>query len=175
MTDQPPYTSAFFDSLEAGALSSARHMVPMLIDTLRPASVVDVGCGNGAWLSVFAEVGLSDVVGVDGDWVDASNLLIPAAHFVAHDLRERVTLDRRFDLALCLEVAEHIPNDRADTLVDSLVGLADAILFSAAVPGQGGVAHVNEQWPNYWCRLFEARGYTAADVLRARVWENPEV
>ena len=115
------------------------------------------------------------MIGVDGEWVEASKLMIPASRFVAHDLRLPLWLDRRFDLALCLEVAEHLPESAAGTLVGSLVKLADAVLFSAAVPGQGGVAHINEQWPAYWIRLFEEHGFRPADVIRSRVWENAEV
>jgi SAM-dependent methyltransferase len=137
--------------------------------------VVDVGCGIGAWLSVFQEQGVNDVVGVDGDYVPAASLLVSARDFTAHDLETPLRLDRTFDLAVSLEVAEHLPASSADNFVDSLCRLAPLVLFSAAVPGQGGRAHVNEQWQSYWARRFAKHGFSPADVVRPRIWDDPEI
>jgi len=150
-------------------------IVPLVVERLRPRSVVDVGCGLGTWLSVFLENGVADVTGVDGDYVDASRLEIPAERFVAHDLSTPLSLDRRFDLAVSLEVAEHLPADRAAVFVGSLTALAPFVLFSAAIPFQGGTNHVNEQWPEYWAALFEHRGFAAVDCVRREVWSDENV
>lgn len=169
------YPASFFRSLDEGALRSAEIVVPLVMDLVHPRSVIDVGCGTGAWPSVFIAHGVPDVMGVDGDYVDRTQLRIPQDRFIAHDLEERLTLDRRFDLVTSLEVAEHLSPEAAEHFVDSLVSLGPVVLFSAAVPGQGGQHHVNERWPSYWADLFAERGYVAIDCLRDSIWDDEGV
>lgn len=159
----------------SGSLESARVIVPLVVAAVSPRSVVDVGCGIGSWLVAFQETGIADVRGVDGPWVDRAQLLFPRERFVAADLREPLELGRRFDLALCLEVAQILPLQAAAPLVRSLAAAADVVLFGAAIPGQGGTGHRNERWPSYWADLFEAEGYVASDPFRRRIWEEPDV
>lgn len=169
------YDERFYEELREGARSSARVIVPLVVRRLHPRSVVDVGCGLGTWLAVFVGKGVTDVVGVDGDYVDPARLEIPRERFVAHDLSTTLRLERRFDLAVSLEVAEHLAADRAATFIDSLTALAPFVLFSAAIPFQGGTNHVNEQWPDYWATLFEARGFAPVDCIRREVWGDERV
>ncbi len=171
----PLYDQAFFDSLLEGARGSARQVIPMLLEWLQPQSVIDVGCGLGAWLSVFRELGIQDYLGVDGDYVDRSHLQFPVEAFLAKDLTQPLRLDRQFDLAVSLEVAEHLPAESASILIESLTKLSDVVLFSAAVPFQGGTGHLNEQWTGYWVQLFQQYGYVAIDCLRHRLWPNEHV
>src|SRR5262245_35919916 len=176
VTNKPaPYGRSFFEGHREGSGRSAKAIVPLLIEAVEPSSVIDVGCGQGVWLSAFKSRGVSDVFGVDGDWVDTRSLEIPRASFASADLSKPLNLDRCFDLVLSLEVAEHLPAASAATFVQSLVGLGQVILFSAAIPFQGGVAHVNEQWPDYWADLFERHRYVAVDYVRPLVWNNPDV
>ena len=84
-------------------------------------------------------------------------------------------MKRRFDLALCLEVAQILQPERAEPLVAALVALSDVVVFSAVVPGQGGILHENEQWPQYWAELFAAHGYVASDPFRLTLWERDDV
>ena len=93
------------------------------------------------------------------------NLPIPKKNFFAVDLKRPLQLERRFDLVLSLEVAEHLPEECAATFVESLIGLGSVILFSAAIPFQGGTHHVNEQWSNYWVKNFQEREYVVIDTL----------
>src|SRR5438067_13185059 len=104
---------------ESGAVQSARRIVPLVIELVRPRSVVDICCGTGGWLSVLIDHGVDDVVGVDGAYVDPARLLIPTERFIAHDLEKPLELSRRFELALSLEVAEHLPASSASVLVKS--------------------------------------------------------
>lgn len=157
------------------SISSARQILPIILDVLEPTSIVDVGCGLGPWLGVAIELGIEDVVGVDGDWVCADALSFPADRFLAHDLRKPLRLGRRFDLALSLEVAEHLPETAAQVLVQSLVSLAPAVLFSAAIPMQVGTGHVNLQWQSYWAAQFAEHGYQPVDLTRPRVWNDSRV
>lgn len=92
-----------------------------------------------------------------------------------HDLTTSLKSDRLFDLVMSLEVAEHLDAKYAETFVDSLTNFGPVILFSAAVPFQGGEHHVNEQWPSYWEELFAKKGYVAVDAIRKHIWQNPEV
>lgn len=143
------YNEGFFQYLQEGSKRSAEQIVPILLELIQPQSVIDVGCGTGTWLSVFCEHGIEDIWGVDGDYVQEEALEIPKDRFLSHDLTKPLALDRKFDLAISLEVAEHLPCDSAEAFVDSLTQLAPVILFSAAIPFQGGVGHVNEQWQEY--------------------------
>jgi SAM-dependent methyltransferase len=138
-------------------------------------SVLDVGCGLGTWLSVFIEAGVKDVFGIDGDHVDQSKLFIVEERFFIHDLRTPFDLKRKFDLVLSLEVAEHLPIESAEILISSLCAHSDRIVFSAAIPGQGGQNHLNEQWSGYWQEIFDQHGYQRIDVLRPQVWNNKSV
>lgn len=169
------YDGGFFDGLRSSARSSAQVLVPMTLTMVPATSVVDVGCGTGTWLSVFGEHGVSELLGIDGDYVDRSSLDIGADRFLAADLAAPLPLSRRFDLALSLEVAEHLPAERAEGFVQDLTRLAPVVLFSAAVPNQGGTHHVNEQWPSYWADLFAVHGYESVDCLRPRLWDDARV
>jgi SAM-dependent methyltransferase len=175
VTRSQTYDAAFFDAVHSTASRSAAVVAPLVADLVEPTSVVDVGCGLGAWLARFSELGIDDVLGLDGDHVERERLVIPEDRFRAVDLGLPFELERRFDLVVSLEVAEHLPPDRAAGFVDSLTALGPIVLFSAAIPGQGGTGHVNEQWPTYWARLFSERGFALVDALRAQLWENKEV
>lgn len=170
-----PYGREFFDHHLGGSLSSAEATTPLLMSLVGMRSAVDVGCGVGTWLKVLMEHGVPDVLGIDGDYVDRGALQIPSDRFLPLDLSQPFTLSRRFDVALSLEVAEHLPADCADGFVGSLARLAPVILFSAAIPFQGGIHHMNEQWPEYWADLFRRRGYVPIDCIRSHIWNDPRV
>lgn len=169
------YSEHFFDEMEAPNLASARAIIPLVVKLVSPKSAVDVGCGRGLWLKALIENSVSDVEGFDGDYVDTSSLVFPKEKFHAIDLERPITYTRTFDLAVCLEVAEHLPASAADTLVKSLVDAAPVVLFSAAIPLQGGSHHVNEQWPHYWQEKFAVHDYIPVDALRRRIWDNKQV
>ncbi|MGB7241289.1 MAG: methyltransferase domain-containing protein [Sulfitobacter sp.] len=163
------YSNQFFDYIDNGARTSAQRMIGLVQPWLGAKSVVDLGSGRGVWLREWMEAGVSDVVGVDGDYVDRERLAIPADQFKAADLTQAQDFGRKFDLAQSLEVGEHLPEQASQALVDSLTNHADRVLFSAAVPGQGGENHINEKPLSFWQDLFEARGYTAYDCVRPRL------
>jgi SAM-dependent methyltransferase len=169
------YKRAFYQETAQAAAQSARDVVPLVLEYVQPKSVVDVGCGTGEWLTAFRERGVEDIFGIDGPWVDVDLLNVPAERFRVLDLAKPIPADRRFDLVVSLEVAEHLPPEAAETFVDSLVSLGSVVLFSAAIPYQGGTRHLNERWPSYWYQLFAARGFRAVDCLRPRLWANREL
>ena len=188
--DSDTYTPTFYDTIREGCRTSAARVVPEVM-RLMPwvERVIDVGCGEGWWAAEFANRGCAEVVGVDGAYVKGSPLLCdvegPAPHtggaaaFLARDLTEPFALAlgvrHRWDLAVSLEVAEHLPPDRAHSFVADLCWLAPTVLFSAAIPGQGGAGHINEQWPGYWADMFAANGYRVSGALRWTFWDDPLV
>ena len=174
MTTSNKYGRPFYQGIGPGSEASARRMLPLVVELVRPASAVDVGCGDGSWLSVLRELGVAEVAGIDGPWA-LGDLKIDRSEFVPVDLSAPLHLARRFDLAMSLEVAEHLPASVAPQFVEQLTELAPVVLFSAAVPGQGGTGHINEQWPEYWAGLFGEYGYAMVDVLRRRFWDDPSV
>src|SRR5262249_24512785 len=152
---------------------SANALVPRVLDVHPARSVIDVGCGIGSWVKAFADRGV-DAVGIDGDHVPREQLVVGGGRFIARDLNsafDPAGLCRdfgraeRFDLAISLEVAEHLAPQRSDALVGELCGLADVVLFAAAIPFQGGAGHVNERWQSWWARKFSENGYDPFDVL----------
>lgn len=169
------YNGEFFERLRERSSPSAEAIVPLVLELVPATSVVDIGCGEGAWLMAFRRSGVQDVFGIDGDYVDEARLLIPRTCFRAADLSRPFTVGRTFDLAVSLEVAEHLPPESAPGFVECLTRLAPVVLFSAAIPQQGGVHHVNEQWPEYWIRLFERHGYVPIDAIRRHIWTDERV
>jgi SAM-dependent methyltransferase len=155
--------------------SAARQILPCILSLKPVNSILDVGCGIGTWLSVAQELGVTEIKGVDGVDLKASELKIPYDSFIQADLTLPFRLDKKFDLAICLEVAEHLPVSAAGTFIESLTSHSDFILFSAAIPGQGGQNHLNEQWPSYWQDLFRKKNYFPCDILRSRFWNNDQV
>lgn len=175
MANEQVYDGYFYQDQVGGSLQSAREVVPVVLTLIQPRSVVDVGCGMGTWLSVFRENNIDDIIGLDGNYVDKKRLLIPEKQFISHDLTRSIKLERKFDLVMSLEVAEHLSEEFAWGFVNGLVSLGQTVLFSAAIPGQGGTHHVNEQWPEYWRNLFAEHGYVAVDCLRSRLWNNRKI
>ena len=141
------------------------------------SSALDIGCGVGTWLSVLKErFGVGYVTGYDGPWVDPALLRISQCEFSEIDIEQGLPpISRRYDLAISLEVAEHLSPARGAELVTFLTESSDHVLFSAAIPGQGGTGHLNEQWPAYWADLFHARGYGALDTLRGQIWNDTQI
>lgn len=170
--ERTPYSGGWFERIAQGCRDSAAAVAPLVLrDRPETVSVIDVGCGQGWWGAAFRDLGC-DVVGIDGDWVRD-----PAIPFAAVDLAVPGSLDEwaDHDLALCLEVGEHLPEERADSLVDELCRLGKAVLWSAAIPGQPGNHHVNCQWPDYWAEKFARGGYRLDDALRNEVWDDARI
>jgi SAM-dependent methyltransferase len=169
------FDCGYFDWQASRAEISARSVVPLLIELGRPASVVDLGCGTGAWLQVFREEGIEDVLGIDGPHIDRAQLRIPREQWIAADLAAPPRLERSFDLALSLEAAHYAPEEAAPAIVGALASWAPVVYFSAAVPHQTGGPGLNRQWPAYWSGIFEREGLRCYDLLRPQLWEHSEV
>jgi len=165
----------YIHTADAHNPQAASEIVPYIISLCNPSSVLDVGCGLGDFLKIFQSHGVADILGLDGTWVDTEKLFIDTVFFRVANLEQSFDLGRQFDLVLCLEVAEHLNSEANDVFVQSLCRHADTIVFSAAIPGQGGQNHINEQPFHYWLTKFEAAGYSILDILRHEFWDNKHI
>ena len=168
------YDNIFFDNIFDSSKRAAECIMPIIIEKLNPHSIVDIGCGRGVFLAEAKKYGVN-VLGIDGDYVDRDTLCIDQSEFFPHDVGKKISLPQKYDVAMSFEVAEHIDPNDAEQFVDNLVLLSDIIVFSAAIPRQGGTNHVNEQWPSYWQEKFKRRGYIVSSCLRNCFWNNSEI
>lgn len=169
------YLNKSFYEERKKSLSSAEIIVPIVLKLLNSKSVVDIGCGTGEFLKVFKNNGINDILGIDGSWIKKERLKIPEDNFISKDLTKKVKINKKFDLAVTLEVGEHLPKDSVNNFIETLTNLSDVILFSSAIPLQGGDKHINEQWIDYWKPLFNNKGYVLIDCIRKRIWNNESV
>ncbi len=158
-------------------LLAPQQIVPLLMNLFHPNSVIDVGCGIGTFLHEFQSHGAKKIHGIDGVWAnkDLLSKYIPLECFEEVDLEQPYHSKEKYDLAICLEVVEHLKPETAPVIIETLVNLSDIVVFSAAIPHQGGMNHINEQWPSYWEHLFEKYDYKMIDIIRPAIWNNPDI
>ncbi len=169
------YSRSFYSDLESSSESSAQVLVPILIDKYQPSSVIDFGCGTGAFVRKFLESDISDVIGVEGNWILELDDIRHEKWLKVSDLNFRLELNKKVDLVLCLEVAEHLEEKNARQLIQSLTLASDRIVFSAAIPGQAGTDHINLQYPEYWADIFYENGYVLEWDPRPSIWKKKGV
>ena len=154
------YDAAFFAEwgpANAAYLHTARLIAKTLAQEFRPKRIADLGCGCGVYAHAFAAQGI-EALALDG-------VKPPPEHSFPVKIETRdltVPFDNvwgDFDFALCLEVAEHIPQEKAGVFLDNLLKFSGTLVLSAAPPNQGGHHHVNEQPRRYWAGLLAAKGY----------------
>ena len=170
------YDANFYGEHVEAMTRSASVVLELLYKYYQPKSVIDVGCGRGAWLAAAESLGSVRLKGVDGTWVKKDDLLSKNIDFVPVNLAESFpVIQERYDLCISLEVAEHISKESAKQFVELLCNASDIVLFGAAIRHQGGANHINEQWQSYWVNLFKNNGYECFDVIRAELWNNKSV
>jgi len=163
------YDSDYYErDVEGAAVRSAGTIADSILSAFVVTRVVDLGCGTGALLEALRDRGC-EVLGLE--YAEAAlkycrDRRLDVAKF---DLeRDSFNDDRTFDVAISMEVAEHLPRAAADRYVDLLTRLSGIIVFTSAPPGQGGVDHVNEQPPSYWLDKFRQRGFEHDEELSQR-------
>lgn len=164
LAQSPLYDLSFYLNNRYGSVTSAQQILYVVFQQEEHSSVVDFGCGTGTWLWAAGRLGSTELLGIDGEYVPRELLMIPQEDFLAHNLELPVRLPKKYDLALSMEVAEHLPESAADVFVESICQSSDTVLFSAAHPGQGGDGHVNEQCKEYWICKFAVHGFAPVPV-----------
>lgn len=168
------YNEKFYEEQKDTSYKSAQKILPFVLSKFKVKSAVDFGCGTGCWLKVLESLGVNEITGVDfGD--NNSNLFIRQDQMIYHDMTKPIDLKRKYDIVMSFEVAEHLPSEYAKMFVDTLCNHGDVILFSAAITGQGGVGHLNEQLLSYWNKMFENNGYKVVDFVRSQFWYDDEI
>lgn len=168
------YDEKFYLNQIPGSERSAHLILSFLFKYFKPNSIIDVGCGAGTWLKAARNLGVNQVLGIDGDYA-YSSLVINDIFFEACDLNAPIVKDKKFEMLFSLEVAEHLNVGRAEGFIADLCKISDVILFSAALPNQGGTDHRNENWPEYWAKYFYNNGYYPLDFIRDVFWNNDDV
>ncbi|MFA5131515.1 MAG: class I SAM-dependent methyltransferase [Patescibacteria group bacterium] len=168
------YDRKFFQNTIKLEAKSAAQFVDIILKYYSPASVVDIGCGAGLYLQEFQRRGIKDILGLDGSPAAAAEFLLEKDKLIIFDLAKKYKFAKKYDLSLCLEVAEHLPEADADTLVETIINAADNIIFTAAVLGQGprSIGHINEQPHSYWIEKFREKGFR---YLEARTEEMKKI
>lgn len=175
MQPQEIYDAKFYQQQKNISVQAARKFLALLFSHYIPQSVLDIGCGSGSWLKVAQDLGAKTVLGIDGNKVEQDELYLPRNCIESVDLNEILsgqtqsqilTDNPHFDLAMSLEVAEHLPETASRSLVDLLTQKTDVVLFSAALPHQDGCHHINCQNVDYWVNFFHGKGYICIDMFR---------
>lgn len=167
------YNRKFYEWIDTETYRDPEIIMKCIIEWIKPKTIVDFGCGEGLWLSIAKKLDNNiSVQGFDGEYIDRNRLKISINDFVASDLSQKILIKEKFDLAISTEVAEHIEEKYCDNFIDNITSASDFILFSAAIPGQCGVNHVNEQWQSYWINKFERRGYFVDLSIRNYFWSE---
>jgi methyltransferase family protein len=165
------YNSEFYNSHSDGSLNSALVILGLLWKFYQPESLVDFGCGKGTWLYAAKLLGSKKLKGYDGEWVK-DQIIDKQIDFTPIDLEDIKIVPQKYDLAISVEVAEHLSKGSEIELIKALCNSSDIILFSAAVENQGGTNHINENPQSYWINLFEKEGFFCLDYFRPLIWEN---
>jgi len=170
------YDDAYHSARLDETTRSAAVVVPLLVD-LFPwmSSVVDFGCGTGAWLHQFQLCGVRRVLGLDGADVSSTLLQLDRSDIRRVDFREPLPSIGRFDLALSLDAVDCLPDVAVQPFIAALTEVSDVVVFSAPVPGQSFHPTSNERWASYWVALFAEKQFRCFDVLRERLWYDQRV
>lgn len=167
-------TMIFFDDAYDTSYRSAIAMLGALNEAISFESVIDIGAGVGAWSRAAIELNKS-VLSIDGSWVKNIPAKFEELNYSYQNLNESITSNHIYDLAICLEVAEHLSPSRSLSLVSDLCSLAPIVMFGAALPRQGGAGHINCRPHSFWINLFEKNDYKVYDFFRPRFWYDGKV
>jgi cyclopropane fatty-acyl-phospholipid synthase-like methyltransferase len=170
------YNNSFFDELTNNSYTSGKKILSILSNLVKFESMIDIGAGLGPWTKAFIELkNKHNCIAIDGDYVQKNKLLIPEENFISIDVSKPFDLKKKFDLAISMEVGEHLPHASSKDFIESITKHADVVLFSAAIPGQQGTYHINEQYPEYWAAIFNSLGYTTVDLIRDIIWDDTTI
>ena len=118
-----------FIALTQKLIISAKKILNIIFQYYRPKNIIDVGCGSGSWLKAAGDMGVESLTGIDGKWLKREMLLSDDIKLITHDLDKSIPPSGNFELAISLEVAEHLPENRAESFIEDLCKLSNVILF----------------------------------------------
>lgn len=169
------YSASYYKKHETGSYQSAIQILEYINSFINFNSVIDFGCGMGTWCKALNNLGIKDFLGIDIHQYDSTYMLIPNDKYMQFDLRKPLVLTRGTDIAISVEVAEHIKPEYSDIFISNLCSCSEIVLFSAAISHQGGTGHINEQSCTYWEKIFNKYGYKAIDCIRPYFWNNEQI
>lgn len=173
-SNQEIYNKDFY--LAEQSFLSAKNVIQNFSEYYKPDSVIDIGCGVGTWLKAWQDTGVNKIKGLDCNNVQDEFLYVNREYIEKVDLeKHKNSSDERFDLAMSLEVAEHLPKTDSANFVDLITSYSDIIIFSAAIPYQPGTRHINCQPLQFWVDLFNKKNYQCFDFLRPKLIKNNQV
>ena len=154
---------------------SAKIILPIIFKYYKPNSVIDIGCGIGSWLKAVNEIGVNKFIGIDGNEIEEKFLLVSRKYIKIDNLETHENINNeKYDLAMSIEVAEHLHNSCSVNFIETLTSYSDVILFSAAIPYQAGEHHINCNPPQFWVDIFKKYGYDCYDFRNdlMNMWEK---
>lgn len=173
------YNKKFYESNRQTTLLGSKIILKLVFDKLKkqPKNIIDIGCGTGEWLNSAFELGVKDLSGLDGPWVESKSLINKEIKLKKIDLNIDFLQykSKKFDFLICSEVLEHLDPKNNFKIIKKLCELSDVILFSAAIPGQRGTKHINCQWQSYWIKIFQLYNFKMHDIIRPSIWTNDDV
>ena len=170
------YDEKFYKDIYYSSYHSAKIYLDHLWQFIKPMSVLDAGCGRGAWLQGCEELGCEDLTGFDGSsWLDQSKMPSSKIRFKSINLNNIFSIEKKVDLTISLEVAEHLEPKKSRQFVECLTTTSDVILFSAAFKYQGGTDHINENKHSYWAKIFDSYDYKVYDIFRPHFWSDERI
>lgn len=166
LADRVLYRGGYFRMVDATSTRSAEAMATSIAEAFAPRRVIDYGCGTGSLLASLQAEGIA-VAGTEYSALARSYCRAKGIEVIPLDLREPSATPPlgTADVAVSLEVAEHLPETAASGFVRLLASTAPIVVFGAATPGQGGQGHVNEQPHAYWIGRFASLGMPFDDRL----------
>lgn len=164
------YAETFFTDLNFQSDKSARILAKFILKEFSPKTLIDFGCGNGELcFELQQKLGRDNVTGIDTQNALDFGKNNKDINFIAFDLTSKFEIQEKLDIAVCLEVAEHLDSKYAKMMIGNLVNASNLVIFSAAIPGQGGHQHLNEQEPMYWAKLFWENGFVLKQDPRRKL------
>lgn len=169
------YNNEFYDKHYEGSYQSAYIILSYIKNYLKVNSIIDFGCGAGTWCLAAKNLGVSMIYGIDSNSLSRAQSNDCTINYIQSDIGKKMPLLPKFDLTISVEVGEHISENDSDAYITNLVNASNIILFSAAVPGQEGLHHINEQPLSYWVKKFKKHHFELVDSLRGVFWNNSSV
>lgn len=160
------YDESYYRKHEKGSYNSAITILEYILSFYKFNSLIDLGCGMGTWCKAASDLGVENILGLDQHVYEQQYMLISDKNYIRFNLKNKLNGYGPFDIAISVEVAEHIDNTYVDSFIRNVCSQSNVVLFSAALPFQGGTGHINEKRCSFWKQKFNKYGYEIIDCIR---------